>query len=46
MNKNKKKLLTITVIFIISLIFVNRIEAKTIMLLNCQYIEQCTSGGL
>lgn len=43
MNKNKKKLLTITVIFIISLIFVNRIEAKTIMLLNCQYIEQCTS---
>lgn len=43
MNKNKKILLTITVIFIISLISVNRIEAKTIMLLNCQYIEQCTS---
>lgn len=44
MKKNKKQILLMIITMVISsIIFTNKIEAKTIMLLNCQYVEQCTS---
>ena len=43
MKKNKRILLAIITILVSTLLFTNRTEARTIMLLNCRYVEQCTS---
>lgn len=46
MKKNKKQILLMIITLLISTtMFTNRIEAKTIMLLNCEYIEQCKSDS-
>lgn len=44
MKKKVKVLLPIITILISTVLFINTIEAKTIMLLNCQYVEQCTNS--
>lgn len=43
MKKNKRILLAIITILVSTMLFTNRTEARTIMLLNCRYVEQCTS---
>lgn len=44
MNKNKKIVLTIIAVILSTILFTDRVDAKTIMLLNCKYIEQCTDN--
>lgn len=44
MKKNKKILLIIITAIISAMLFTSKLEAKTIMLLNCQYVEQCTDA--
>lgn len=46
MEKNKKQiLLTIITLLISTTMFTNKVNGRTIMLLNCEYIEQCKSDS-
>lgn len=45
MNKNKKIILTIITVLVSTILFMNVVDAETIMLLNCKYLDQCKNDS-